>query len=212
MVRCVEDSLRARGYSVWVQQGRRARRWVRRVPPGPSTLRILCVPRIDPALANMLRRGLDRDGREDFHIVGLDTPRNAVETIERLAGRHRPAPGRSRRMLAHPTMIEQQLQAQRRWRIPAAAAVALVALGATAGAVVGSSAATPDAQTIAAPTSIAAPKDAVAPRSSVRPEPVLSAVRAPDPSVFEDDDEPDERRDADTRAEPQSGTSIVPSR
>ena len=82
--RCVEDALRARGYRVWLALGRRARRWVRQAPPGSPSIRVLCVAQIDPELAQRLAQG-----RDDFHVVGLDTPSRVVEEIERVSGRVR---------------------------------------------------------------------------------------------------------------------------
>ncbi len=201
-VRCVEDSLRARGYSVWVQQGRQARRWVRKAPPGPPTLRVLCVTDIEPQLAQTLRRGLDRDGRDDFHIVGLTIPRTAVEQIERLAGRQPRPRGPARRILAHPTLIEQQLDAQRRWRVPAAAAAALFAVGTLGAAALGSS--DDAAVTTARPEPTVPVLDTRAPRRTPIDEPILSAVRRVDPASLPIDDDTDD--------DDQPRSSIVPSR
>lgn len=172
--RCVEDSLRARGFRVTLAVGRRARRWVRQVPPGSPSVRVLCVEEIDPELARKLRQG-----RDDFHIVGLDTPSRVVAEIERLTGRarsrRRPTP--SRMYLAQPTLIEQQLVAQRGWGWAAAAAVVLLTVGTVGGAMLGR------AEPQAAPAPITTPAMAVRARSDGmgptrlrHDEPVLSAV------------------------------------
>lgn len=189
-VACVEDALRARGFRVRVALGARARRWVRHVPPGPPSVRVLCVPQIDPAQAEQLRKG-----RDDFHIVGLDTPRGVVEEIERFTGRtrirRRPRP--SRMYLAQPTLIEQQLQAQRGWGWTAVAGVVLLTLGTIAGATFGvtqqrSASPLEPARTVRAPAK--APTKVTAPTARERDEPVLSAV-ALDPDDLE---VPEDRR------------------
>lgn len=137
----VEDSLRARGYSVRIELGSRARRWVRRAPPGPPTLRVLCVPKIEPGLAEKLRRGIDPEHHGDFQILGFETPRAVVHEVERLCGRRRSStkPRPTRNVLAQPTLIEQQLHVERRvWRGARAAAILLAAVGA-GGAALGAS-------------------------------------------------------------------------
>jgi hypothetical protein len=144
-------------------------------------VRVLCVPKIDPALAERLRQG-----RDDFHIVGLDTPSGVVEQIERLTGRvrsrRRPQP--SRMYLAQPTLVEQQLVAQRSWGWAAVAAVLLLAVGTVGGATLGdaSSSSSPVAEptiTVRAPTNPAAP-----PRRQLDSA-VLSAVAPIDPDVLD---------------------------
>lgn len=187
-VACVEDALRARGFDVRVALGHRARRWVRRVPPGPPGrpwLRVLCVPEIDPALAERLRQG-----RDDFHIVGLDAPLSVVREIERVTGRvprhRRPRP--SRAYLAQPTLIEQQLAAQRSWGWVAVAGVALLAVGVAGGMMLGPSRAEP----VPVQAGARAPANAVkvaAPAMHRREEPVLSAVAPIEPEVIEGPDE-----------------------
>jgi hypothetical protein len=133
-VLCIEDSLRTRGYRVQVEQGRRARRWVRSVPAGPPTIRVLCVADIDPVYAQRLCHG-----RPDFHIVAVTTPLAVVEEIEELVGRHRSlrSPRPSRMILPQPTLIEQSLHSGRRFGqglVTAVGAVALVAVGGMFGA------------------------------------------------------------------------------
>lgn len=184
-VACVEDALRARGYRVRVALGHRARRWVRNVPPGPPSVRVLCVAQIDREQADRLRQG-----RDDFHIVSLSTPVEVVTEIERLTGRtrvrRRPRP--SRMYLAQPTLIEQQLQAQRGWGWTAVAGVVLLTLGTVAGAMLGAgprpNAPREPAVTVRVPSPAAAP---TTPRE--RDEPVLSAVRPIDPEALEGPDE-----------------------
>lgn len=198
---CVEDALRARGYPVELALGRHARRWVRTVPPGPTTIRVLCVPTIDPAYAQRLCQG-----RPDFHIVGWKTPLHVVQEIERIVGRlpsdRRPRP--SRIILAQPTLIEQSLHAEHRWSrgvLRATAAVALVAIGGLLGAWASGGASTGGASAGGTPTGAAPDRAHVvqaAPDSSAAPsvrsrrarsdEPVLSAV-AVDPSVLGEPDE-----------------------
>jgi hypothetical protein len=177
----VEDALRARGYRVCLALGRRARRWVRQVPPGSPSVRVLCVPKIDPVLAERLRQG-----RDDFHIVGLDTPAGVVDEIERLTGRtrsrRRPKP--SRMYLAQPTLVEQQLVAQRGWGWTALAAVLLLTIGTVGGAMIGgASSSSPVAEpaiTVRAPTKSAAP-----PRRELDSA-VLSAVAPIDPDMLDE--------------------------
>jgi hypothetical protein len=169
--RCVEDALRARGFRVHLSLGRRARRWVRQVPPGSPSVRVLCVPKIDPVLAERLRQG-----RDDFHIVGLDTPSGVVAEIERLTGRARSCrkPRPSRMYLAQPTLVERQLVAQRSWGL-AAVAVALLALGAVGGVMLGGG--SEPAPATEPTVSVRVPREAVAPARRHRDETVLSAVR-----------------------------------
>lgn len=184
--RCVEDALRARGYRVWLALGRRARRWVRQAPPGSPSIRVLCVAEIDPELAQRLAQG-----RDDFHVVGLDTPARVVEEIERVTGRARSRrqPRPSRMYLAQPTLIEQQLSAQRSWGWATAVAVVLLAVGAVGGAMLGSRS---EVSSSAREPVISArvPTDAAMPSSRARAieEPVLSAVRPVDPEALEGDD------------------------
>lgn len=184
-VACVEDALRARGYRVRVALGHHARRFVRQVPPGPPSVRVLCVPEIEPAMAEQLRQG-----RDDFHIVALDTPVGVVAEIERFTGRtrvrRRPRP--SRMYLAQPTLIEQQLRAQRSWGWVAAAGVALLTLGTVGGMMIGGD----PPRAIAAPTepspTVTTPRE---PTALEREEPVLSAVRPIDPSELEGPSRPE---------------------
>lgn len=173
-VACVEDALRARGFRVRVALGRRARRWVRTVPPGLPWLRVLCVSSIDPVQAEQLRRG-----RDDFHIVGLDTPRSVISEIERITGRARVRrqPRPSRMYLAQPTLIEQQLQAQRGWGWAAVAGVALLTLGTAAGAIM---AGTPRGSTSPSESTVESAVMGPA-KAQKREEPVLSAVAPIDP-------------------------------
>ena len=175
--RCVEDALRARGYRVWLALGRRARRWVRQAPPGSPSIRVLCVASIDRQLAERLAQG-----RDDFHVLGLDTPSHMVEEIERLCGRTRSrrTPRPSRMYLAQPTLIEQQLAAQYRWGWSVVAASALLVVGVMGGMMLGTS---PRPEPAPAPSMAAKPTPAkpraVEPR--VHEEPVLSAVGPIDP-------------------------------
>ncbi|MCX4246240.1 hypothetical protein [Paraliomyxa miuraensis] len=174
-VACVEDGLRARGYRVQVALGHKARRWVRQAPPGPPSLRVMCVAEIDPAYAEQLRKG-----RDDFHIVALRTPRSVVQEVERITGRVRVRrqPRPSRMYLAQPTLIEQQLRAGRSWGWTAVAGVVLLTLGAGVGAVMTgparSTTAPSDSAVLGrAPARPTASEDAMTPK---REEPVLSAV------------------------------------
>lgn len=182
--RCVEDALRARGYRVWLALGRRAKRWVRQVPPGSPSIRVLCVPEIDPELAQRLAQG-----RDDFHVIALDTPSRVVEEIERATGRARSRRKAkpSRMYLAQPTLIEQQLTAQRSWGWATAAAVVLLAVGAMGGALLGTRS---DASSVS-PThepavTVRVPAETSPPRRD-RDEPVLSAVRPVEPEVLDDE-------------------------
>lgn len=188
--RCVEDALRARGYRVWLALGRRARRWVRQVPPGSPSIRILCVATIEPELAERLAQG-----RDDFHVVGLETPAHVVEEIERLTGRarsrRRPRP--SRMYLAQPTLVEQQLVVQHSWGW-AAVAVLLLGLGAAGGAILGGATRSTSPADEPAVT-VRVPSAGATPSRRATEEPVLSAVRAIEPEALED-----ERRTPSARA------------
>jgi hypothetical protein len=181
--RCVEDALRARGYRVWLALGRRARRWVRHAPAGSPSIRILCVAQIDPTLAQRLAQG-----RDDFHVVGLETPARVVEEIERLTGRTRSrrTPRPSRMYLAQPTLVEQQLVAQRSWGW-AAVAVLLLGLGAAGGAILGG-ATRPTSPADEPAVTVRVPTDGAIPSRRASEEPVLSAVRPMSPEAFEADD------------------------
>lgn len=188
--RCVEDALRARGLRVTLALGRRARRWVRQVPPGSPSLRVLCVADIDPALAQRLVQG-----RDDFHVLELDTPSQVVAEIERLTGRARSRrkPRPSRMYLAQPTLVEQQLVAPRSFGWAVAATAVLLAVGAVGGALLGglpethSPPAHEPAVTVRVP---AEPTEAaVPPRRGGHHEPVLSAVKPVDPDVLTIDDD-----------------------
>lgn len=182
--RCVEDALRARGYRVWLALGRRARRWVRQAPPGSPSIRVLCVAQIDPELAQRLAQG-----RDDFHVVGLDTPARVVEEIERVTGRARSRrqPRPSRMYLAQPTLIEQQLTAQRSWGFATIAAVVLLAVGAVGGAMLGSRS-EPSSPAHEPVISVRVPTDAAVPSTGAREleGSVLSAVRPVDPEALDD--------------------------
>ena len=130
---CVEDALRTRGWSTRLEIGKRARRWVRRAPPGPDVLRVLLVPeQLDRAVTDKLRAGSDPSSRGGLQIVSFETPRGVVAEIERLGGFpavvHR-RPAAPRRVLAHPTLCEQALHTDRRWRVGVAAAVAAFSVG-----------------------------------------------------------------------------------
>lgn len=178
-VMCVEDALRTRGYRVRVEQGRRARRWVRNVPPGSPTLRVLCVSEIDPVFAQRLAQG-----REDFHIVGVKTPRSVVQQIEQLVGRARPRrrPRPSRMYLAQPTLMEQSLHPSRRWgAAAAAAAVGVLAVGGLLAAMLGGSDTPAPSSPLPLPTMAA--QETASPKPAARQaveEPVLSAVKPMD--------------------------------
>jgi len=191
--RCVEDALRARGYRVWLALGRRARRWVRQAPPGSPSIRVLCVASIDPALAERLAQG-----RDDFHVLGLDTPSRVVEEIERLSGRTRSrrTPRPSRMYLAQPTLVEQQLTAQYRWGWGVMAGTALLIAGIWGGMMLGTSPRPAPSPTMAA-TPSATKAHASEPR--IREEPVLSAVRPIDSERLSD-------------AEPRGGQRELPRR
>jgi hypothetical protein len=189
----VEDALRARGLRVTLALGRRARRWVRQVPPGSPSLRVLCVAEIDPALAQRLA-----EGRDDFHVLALDTPSRVVAEIERLTGRARSRrkPRPSRMYLAQPTLVEQQLVASRGFGWAAAATAALLAVGAVGGALLGGlsqphashphAPAHEPAVTVRVP---AEPSEGTVPPRRGHEEPVLSAIEPVDPDVLTIDDD-----------------------
>lgn len=127
----LEDALRSRGWDVTVEFGADARPWVQRTPPGPPSLRVLCVPgTVDRTLARQMRAALAPDPDADLHILGVDDSPGLVHEIERLAGvRH--APRRS--LHAHPrlrdaTLIETQIRRERGWLVGATAALSVFAV------------------------------------------------------------------------------------
>jgi hypothetical protein len=183
--RCVEDALRARGLRVTLALGRRARRWVRQVPPGSPSLRVLCVPQIDPELAQRLAQG-----RDDFHVVVLDTPARVVEELERITGRARShrKPRPTRTYLAQPTLVELQLAAQRSWSLGAVVTAVLLAVGAVGGAMLGGVSEPAPAKEPA--VTVRVPTHETAPARRQLQEPVLSAVKPVDPDTLEDDETP----------------------
>lgn len=183
--RCVEDALRARGLRVTLALGRRARRWVRQVPPGSPSLRVLCVPQIDPELAQRLAQG-----RDDFHVMVLDTPARVVEELERITGRTRSrrTPRATRTYLAQPTLVELQLAAQRTWGLGAVVTAVLLAVGAVGGAMLGgvSEPALAHEPTV----TVRVPAKGATPVDRERNEPVLSAVKPVEDDALEDDEAP----------------------
>jgi hypothetical protein len=183
--RCVEDALRARGLRVTLALGRRARRWVRQVPPGSPSLRVLCVADIDPTLAERLAQG-----RDDFHVLVLDTPSRVVAELERLTGRARSRrkPRPSRMYLAQPTLVEQQLVASRSFGWGAAATAVLLAVGAVGGAMLGGISEPPSPAHEPAVT-VRVPSEAAVPPRRAHDEPVLSAMKPVDPEALAVDDE-----------------------
>ena len=189
---CVEDSLEARGFRVTVELGRRARRWVRRSPPGSPSLRILCVAKIDPAFAEQLRQG-----RPDFHVVALTTPLAMVAEIERIVGRSRSdrRPRPSRMILAQPTLMEQSLHRERSWGLGMAmGALGLLVVGGLLGASLGTGESASAEPAVARPMVRAPFEETVAPRSKKNHEPVLSAVAPIDPERLLDDEALTQRR------------------
>mgnify|MGYP001168301851 CR=1 FL=1 len=198
---CVEDALRTRGWATRLEIGKRARRWVRRAPPGPDVLRILLVPeQLDPAVTAKLRAGSDPTNRGALQIVSFETPRGVVAEIERLGGYpatvHR-RPSAPRRVLAHPTLCEQALHTDRRWRVGVAAAVAAFSVG-WAGTSVAQHATRPTisraAPTITLPaSSVTSMPDDGSSRSQLVDDSVQAAITVParmdDESGFELDDD-----------------------
>ncbi len=183
---CVEDSLKARGFRVTVELGRRARRWVRKAPPGAPSLRILCVSKIDPAFAEQLRQG-----RSDFHIVALTTPSAMVTEIERIVGRSRSdrRPRPSRMILAQPTLMEQSLHRERSWGLGMAmGALGLLVIGGLLGASLGTAEPNSAEPAVARPMVHAPFEETVAPHRKKHREPVLSAVAPIDPERLRDED------------------------
>jgi hypothetical protein len=134
---CVEDALVARGWEVALETGTQARPALRRLlrEKNPGLL-VVCIPdRVDESLAAKMRARLDPEGRGDLHIVSIETPRSVIEAVERLAGQPRAPrasrPRRPRSVLAHPTLVEQQIGPNRlSWMaIGAAAVLVLAAIG-----------------------------------------------------------------------------------
>jgi hypothetical protein len=134
---CVEDALVARGWEVALETGTQARPTLRRLlrEKNPGLL-VVCIPeRVDESLAAKMRARLDPEGRGDLHIVSIETPRSVIEAVERLGGQPRAPrasrPRRPRSVLAHPTLVEQQVGPNRLgWMaIGAAAVLVLAAIG-----------------------------------------------------------------------------------
>lgn len=170
--RCVEDALRARGLRVTLALGHRARRWVRHVPPGSPSMRVLCVDAIEPGLAERLAQG-----RDDFHVLALDTPSRVVAEIERLTGRAggRRKPRPSRMYLAQPTLLELQLASQRRVSLGATVTAVLLAVGVVSGVVLGGLSRPEPTPALEPAVTVRVPMGAE-PSRRHRDEPVLSAI------------------------------------
>ena len=182
---CVEDALVARGWEVALETGTAARPALAQLLQEPDAgLLVLCVPeRVDASLAARMRARLDPEGRGDLHVVSIETPRSVIEAVEELGGTSRVRrvrrARRPRSVLAHPTLVEQQVGPGRMgWAaIGAAAALVVVALGL-------------DLRTRNArselPTTSEQPQAVVRETSTLVDDTVLSATV---PSAFEDEED-----------------------
>jgi hypothetical protein len=134
---CVEDALVARGWEVALETGAAARPALTRLLRVRNAgLLVICVPHpVDAETAARLRGRADPHGRGDVHVVSIETPRHVIEAVERLGGGptrrtpRRPRPQRT--ILAHPTLVEQQVGPSRSGSLAITAAAALL-LGALA--------------------------------------------------------------------------------
>jgi hypothetical protein len=134
---CVEDALVARGWEVALETGTAARPALTRLLRVRNAgLLVICVPHpVDAETAARLRGRADPHGRGDLHVVSIETPRHVIEAVERLGvgptkrTPRRPRPQRT--ILAHPTLVEQQVGPSRSGSLAIAAAAALL-LGALA--------------------------------------------------------------------------------
>jgi hypothetical protein len=133
---CVEDALVARGWTVALETGSTVRPELSRLLRTPNAgLLVLCVPqRLDAGTAARIRARVDPEGRADLLVASIETPRSVIEAVERAAGSGRRIVRRARRphsVLAHPTLVEQQVGPSRAgwFAIGAAAVLVLGALG-----------------------------------------------------------------------------------
>jgi hypothetical protein len=127
----LEDALRSRGWEVDLELGADAKPWVQKVPLAKPSMRVLCVPgTIDRTLAQQLRAAYRPEPEADLHILGVDDSPGLVHEIERLAGVRTPARRslHAAPRLAHATLVETQVRAERSWRVGAVSALAAFAL------------------------------------------------------------------------------------
>jgi hypothetical protein len=116
----VVDALEVRGWSVTLHTGPSAHAALRRsLRNDGDGLRVLCVfEGITVSTQTQLRDALDPHRRGDLLVIPLETPRQVIDAIERFSGTVVPRRGRpnrtTRSYLAHPTLIEAQLDV-RRW-------------------------------------------------------------------------------------------------
>ncbi|MCX4241845.1 hypothetical protein [Paraliomyxa miuraensis] len=180
VVCALEDALRSRGWEVDLELGAAAKPWIQQVAPVRPSLRVLCVPSVDPNLARQLRTAYRPDSDADLHIVGVDRTNGLVQEIERLAGVQspRPRPLSESPRLAHPTVVESQLQRERRWLVGATSALAVFALTLGGIAMVRHSPRVPELALLPAATM-------ASPVTSPRVEPMMAEVE-PETSRFDD--------------------------
>lgn len=176
----LEDALRSRGWQVDLELGADAKPWVQKVPPVRPSLRVLCVPgSIDRALAKQLRQAFQPEPDADLHILGVDDSPSLVHEIERLAGVEQPRPRslHARPRLAHATLVETQVRAERRWLVGATSALAAFAITLGGIALVEHSARAPELSALSAASLTA---------------PITTPITTPGPSL--DDDRPEPSR------------------
>ncbi len=199
----LEVALRSRGWDVSVEFGQSARPWVQQTPPGPPSVRVLCVPgTVDRTLAEQLRTAFGPAPDADLHILGVDDSRGLVREVERLAGVKHPSRRSlyARPRLSHPTLVETSMQRERHWLMGSSAALAAFAI--TLGGIAVTETGTADVEGLALPSaSITAPVTTPTPSApeatpAMFDEPLYAAAAvAPSFEDWEDDLPPEEEDD-----------------
>jgi len=130
---CVVDALEVRGYSVQLRTGRNAGAVLQRSRRRcDADLRVVFAPEaLDRDVHRKLLQRLDPDKRGDVLLLSFDRPLDAIESIVRAFRRldpMRPRRRPSRTVLAHPTMVERELDVGRWWRPVMAGAATMAAM------------------------------------------------------------------------------------
>lgn len=130
---CVVDALEVRGYVVSLRTGRNAGAVLQRSRRRcDADLRVVFAPEaLDHDVHRKLLHRLDPDKRGDVLLMPFDRPLDAIESIVRAFQRLDPLRPRrrpTRTVLAHPTMVERQLEVGRWWRPVMAGAATMAAM------------------------------------------------------------------------------------
>lgn len=130
---CVVDALEVRGYYVQLRTGRNAGAVLQRSRRRcDADLRVVFAPEaLDHDVHRKLLHRLDPEKRGDVLLIPFDRPLDAIESIVRAFQRLDPLRPRrrpTRTVLAHPTMVERQLEVGRWWRPVMAGAATMAAM------------------------------------------------------------------------------------